>query len=136
MRPMIPAEDMGSGITLIPMLVVISLCIFLVLNTSSSEVTTNKTISGWVTYVSDDSRYVTVQETKPTRIVYNPKFGPVNTPPAASIHRMFVEESARPNLKVGTRVSTQASCVSKNTIANFGENCAVKEVLQLEEKKQ
>ncbi len=126
MRP--PIQDsLGQWFALMPLLFIIGLCLILVMNDSAKPITSTKQISGWVTRVNDKQLLIRIQETKPEKIRYNAKFGPINIPPASSVHNIQLKPELV-GMKVGDRVSIRAKCVSRDTLVNLGDDCTAEEI--------
>lgn len=125
MRP--PISTAGQWLALMSFFFVIGVCLILVMNETANPITSTKNISGWVTRVNDKQLFVRIQEIKPEKIRYNAKFGPVNIPPASSVHDLRIKPELA-WMKVGDRVSVRVNCLGKDTIFDFSNVCTVEDV--------
>lgn len=129
MRPPIQSP-LGQWVALMPLLFIIGLCLILVMNESAKPIDSTRNITGWVTHVNSGQLYVRIQETKPEKIRYNAKFGPINTPPAASIHNIQIKPEFM-WMKVGDHVSVRVTCTERDTLVNLGCPCVAEQVTKV-----
>ena len=95
-----------------------------------TEVISAKNISGWIT-CCESANYITIQETRPTRAIINPRFGPTNIPAASTIHK-FRNPGLDFGIKVGDHVSVRATCIGKQALPiNTNTICIIQEATLL-----
>ncbi len=121
----------GQLFALTPFLFITVLSFIIVMNNSAKSINSTKNISGWTTSINYTERFIRIQETKPEKIQYSPRFGPVNTPPYSSIHDLQIEKEHQ-WIKVGDHVSVQVNCVGRDTMFNISNVCTIENITILD----